>query len=283
MTAFSDISGQAVSRFAPSPTGALHLGHAFSAVLAREAAHRFLLRIEDIDGGRCRPEFVEAIYDDLNWLGVGWDGEPVIQSDRAAAHDAALGRLQDMGLVYRCTCTRADIAAAAGAPQGEQPPLYPGTCRGRAANEGKAFSWRLDMAKAIALAGPLTWHDASAGEIRATPEIFGDVVVARKDAGTSYHLAATVDDAAMGVTKIVRGRDLFASTHVHRLLQALLDLPVPAYRHHPLILGPDGKRLAKRTPGATLADLRATGRDGRALAGDLRAGRLPVGFSFDRS
>lgn len=280
MTAFETFAGQAVSRFAPSPTGALHLGHAFSAVLARSAASRFLLRIEDIDGGRCRPEFVEAIYDDLNWLGIGWDAPPVIQSAHAPEHAAALERLRDMSLVYRCICTRADIAAAAGAPQGEQPPLYPGTCQGHAVDETKPFAWRLDMAKAIALAGPLSWRDEPAGEIAATPETFGDVVIARKDAGTSYHLAATVDDAAMGVTKIVRGVDLFSSTHVHRLLQALLDLPTPTYHHHALILGPDGKRLAKRTPGATLADLRATGADGRALADDLRNHRLPVGFSF---
>lgn len=258
----------------------LHLGHAYSAVLARDAASRFLLRFEDIDGGRCRPEFVGAIEDDLRWLGIEWDAAPVVQSQRVAAHQAALERLRDRGLVYRCTCTRADVAAAAGAPQGAQPPVYPGTCRGHVVDEGRPFAWRLDMAKAVALAGPLTWHDAVAGEVRGAPEIFGDVVIARKDAGTSYHLAATADDAATGVTRIVRGVDLFASTHVHRLLQALLGLPTPDYHHHPLILGPDGKRLAKRTPGATLADLRASGRDGRALADDLRADRLPVGFSF---
>lgn len=260
----------------------LHLGHAYSAVLARDAARQFLLRFEDIDGGRCRPEFVAAIEDDLRWLGIAWDGAPVIQSQRAAAHAAALARLRDIGLVYRCTCTRADIAAAAGAPQGEQPPVYPGTCRGHAVDDSKPFAWRLDMARAIERAGPLSWHDDLAGEIAATPQIFGDVVIARKDAGTSYHLAATVDDAAMGVTRIVRGVDLFTSTHVHRLLQALLGLPVPAYHHHPLILGPDGKRLAKRTPGATLADLRASGLDGPTLAADLRAGTLPSGFSFAR-
>jgi glutamyl-Q tRNA(Asp) synthetase len=258
----------------------LHLGHAYSAVLVRDAASHFLLRFEDIDGGRCRPEFVAAIEDDLRWLGVAWDEPPVIQSQRAAAHEAALDRLRDMRLVYRCTCTRADIAAAAGAPQGDQPPLYPGICRGHAVDEGKPFAWRLDMAKAIELAGPLSWKDELAGNVTATPEIFGDVVIARKDAGTSYHLAATVDDAAMGVTRVVRGVDLFTSTHVHRLLQALLGLPTPAYHHHRLILGPDGKRLAKRTPGATLADLRARGLDGPLLAADLRNDRLPVGFSF---
>ncbi len=143
-----------------------------------------------------------------------------------------------------------------------------------------AFAWRLDMRRAVAMVGPLSWHDAVAGDVLAKPEMFGDVVIARKDAGTSYHLAATVDDAAMGVTRIVRGVDLFTSTHVHRLLQSLLGLPVPDYHHHALILGPDGKRLAKRTPGATLADLRAIGVDGRVLASDLRARRLPVGFRF---
>ncbi len=258
----------------------LHLGHAYSAVLARDAASRLLLRLEDIDEGRCRPEYVDAIEDDLRWLGIAWDAPPVIQSQRNAGHRAALDRLRAMGLAYRCTCTRADIASAAGAPQGEPPPLYPGTCRRGAADERKPFAWRLDMAKAVALAGPLSWHDGRGGDIRATPEIFGDVVIARKDAGTSYHLAATVDDAAMGVTRIVRGMDLFASTHVHRLLQALLGLPTPHYQHHPLVLGPDGRRLAKRTPGATLADLRAGGLHGPTLAGKLRDGRLPVGFSF---
>jgi glutamyl-Q tRNA(Asp) synthetase len=280
MTAFPNSPGQAVSRFAPSPTGLLHLGHAYSALLARNAASRFLLRFEDIDGGRCRPEFVTAIEDDLRWLGIAWDAPPVIQSTRAAAHADALAQLQAKKLVYRCTCTRADIAAAAGAPQGEQPPLYPGTCRGRAVDADKPFAWRLDMARAIARAGPLFWRDEIAGEVRAAPEMFGDVVIARKDAGTSYHIAATVDDAAMGVTHIVRGVDLFTSTHVHRLLQALLGLPTPIYRHHRLILGPDGKRLAKRTPGAALADLRAAGVDGVTLAADLRADRLPVGFTF---
>jgi glutamyl-Q tRNA(Asp) synthetase len=258
----------------------LHLGHAYSAVLARGAASHFLLRFEDIDGGRCRPEFVAAIEDDLRWLGIRWDGAAVIQSQHVARHESALDRLRALGLVYRCTCTRADITAAAGAPQGEQPPIYPGTCRGRDVDGTKPFAWRLDMVRAIELAGPLSWQDTVAGQVTAIPEIFGDVVIARKDAGTSYHLAATVDDAAMGITKIVRGIDLFTSTHVHRLLQALLGLPTPAYHHHPLILGPDGKRLAKRTPGATLAHLRASGVDGRALVDDLRAHRLPVGFSF---
>lgn len=270
------------TRFAPSPTGALHLGHALSAVtahaFARAATGRFLLRIEDIDGARSRPEHLEGILRDLAWLGLEWDGPVVFQSKRLALYEAALARLRAAGLVYRCWCTRAEIAASASAPHDDAGPVYPGTCRGRNDGEGP-YCWRLDTARAIAAAGPLEWRDHGC-IVAAEPERFGDVVLARKDAPSSYHLAVTVDDAAQGVSHVVRGRDLFTATHVHRLLQALLDLPTPHYRHHPLITGADGERLAKRHGAPTLAGLRAAGVDGRVLAVDLAAGRLPIGFAL---
>jgi glutamyl-Q tRNA(Asp) synthetase len=276
------LTAPVVTRFAPSPTGRLHLGHAWSAVQAhdraRSAGGRFLLRIEDIDGTRSRPEHVAGIIDDLRWLGLGWDEAPVFQSQRLDLYADALDRLAATGLAYRCTCTRADIAAAASAPHGPDGAVYPGTCRGREIDPATPHCWRLDMAAATARAGALDWIDEIAGPIAADPVPQGDVVLARKDAPSSYHLAVTVDDAAQGVTHVVRGRDLFAATHVHRLLQALLDLPTPVYRHHALLTGSDGERLAKRHGAPALADLRAGGVDGRALAMDLRAGRLPLGF-----
>jgi glutamyl-Q tRNA(Asp) synthetase len=276
------LTAPVVTRFAPSPTGRLHLGHAWSAVQAhdraRSAGGRFLLRIEDIDGTRSRPEHVAGIIDDLRWLGLGWDEAPVFQSQRLDLYADALDRLAATGLAYRCTCTRADIAAAASAPHGPDGAVYPGTCRGREIDPATPHCWRLDMAAATARAGALDWIDEIAGPIAADPVPQGDVVLARKDAPSSYHLAVTVDDAAQGVTHVVRGRDLFAATHVHRLLQALLDLPTPVYRHHALLTGSDGERLAKRHGAPTLADLCAGGVDGRALAMDLRAGRLPLGF-----
>lgn len=275
-----------VTRFAPSPTGRLHLGHAWSALLAHDRARaengRFLLRIEDIDRTRCRPEFVEGIYEDLRWLGLDWDGEVMIQSARMTAYADALTKLEAMGLLYRCTCTRADIAAAASAPQGEMGTLYPGTCRDKAigADTALPWSWRLDVSTAMVRTGTLCWTDEDAGEIRAAPEVLGDPVLARKDAGTSYHLAVTVDDAAQGVTHVVRGRDLFGATHIHRLLQALLGLPVPVYRHHRLIVGPDGERLAKRKAAPALASLRASGADPGELVRNMRRGRFPFGFTL---
>ena len=282
-----------VSRFAPSPTGRLHLGHVYSAVrahdLARAAGGRFLLRIEDIDGTRSREDFVAAIEEDLRWLGLGWDGAVVRQSQRLDLYAAALDRLKAMGLVYPCFCTRAEIAASASAPHGNEGSVYPGTCRTlseaeAAARADEPHCWRLDMAKAIAMATPaprrgegLRWHDASAGWVLADPAPQGDVVLARKDAPTSYHLAVTVDDAAQGITDVVRGVDLFDATHVHRLLQALLGLPTPAYHHHALLTGPDGKRLAKRNGARPLAELRAGGINPSALLADLRAGQVPIG------
>ena len=281
-----------VTRFAPSPTGLLHLGHAYSALLAhdfaRERGGAFLLRIEDIDPGRARCEHVEAIFEDLAWLGLDWDGPVLCQSERLHVYAAALEALKDRGLLYPCFCTRgqiaAEIASSASAPHGEAGPVYPGTCRAIAPNERdrmkreRPHAWRLDLQAALAsLGGRLSWRDGGQ-DIAAQPEQFGDVVLARKDAPASYHLAVTIDDAAHGVTDVVRGKDLFASTHVHRLLQALLGLPAPHYHHHALIAGPDGRRLAKRHGAPTIAALRAAGADPRALADALRKGSLPAGY-----
>ncbi len=279
-----------VTRFAPSPTGLLHLGHALSAIQAhdraRTAGGRFLLRIEDIDGARSREAFVAAIERDLHWLGLAWDGPVLRQSLRLDAYAAALGQLRAQGLLYPCFCTRAEIAASLSAPHGDAGPRYPGTCRHLPEAErarrlaGEHHAWRLDMAAAITRIGPLSWHDELAGTVTALPGAQGDVILARKDAPASYHLAVTVDDAAQGITHVVRGRDLFDATHVHRLLQALLDLPVPVYRHHGLVAGADGRRLAKRDRAPTLSDLRSGGLDGAALATMLRNGRPPIGFSL---
>jgi len=285
-----------VSRFAPSPTGRLHLGHAFSAVrahdLAREANGQFLLRIEDIDGTRSREEYVAGIEEDLGWLGLTWDGPVIRQSARMNVYAEALEKLQAMGLIYPCFCTRAEIAASASAPHGPEGPVYPGTCRHlsdaeRAARMDEPHCWRLDMAAAIKACAPsplageglLAWHDEYADWIRADPGTAGDIVIARKETPTSYHLAVTIDDAAQGVTDVVRGIDLFEATHVHRLLQALLDLPTPEYHHHPLLIGPDGKRLAKRNGARPLAELRAEGADPAQLLARLRAGQVPIGVT----
>lgn len=281
-----------VTRFAPSPTGRLHLGHAFSALLAHDFARgrggAFLLRIEDIDPGRSRAEHVDSILEDLAWLGIEWDGEILFQSERLDLYRQALGRLRRAGLVYPCFCTRAaiaaEIAASAAAPHGPDGPLYPGTCRRLPPDErerraaAEPHAWRLDVARAAAEAGPLYWRDGDT-EVQAETEAHGDVVLARKDAPVSYHLAVTVDDAAQGVSDVVRGRDLYAATDVHRLLQALLGLPTPHYHHHPLLLGADGSRLAKRHGAPTLAELRASGADGKVLAAGLLTGEMPYGYS----
>lgn len=282
-----------VSRFAPSPTGALHLGHAWSAVQAYDRAAadggRFLLRIEDIDGTRSRPEHVQGIIDDLEWLGLTWDGPVVFQSARVPLYADALERLHASGHTYRCFCTRADlaaeIAAAGSAPHDDQRLVpHPATCRHRSPEEvearlaaGQRFAWRLDMMAASAAHRGLGWQDEIAGPQFARPETAGDVVLWRKDAPASYHLAVTVDDAAQGVTHVVRGQDLFAASHVHRLLQAMLGLPTPIYRHHALLTDTEGNRLAKRHGAPTLADLRAAYPDGGVLADALRAGTLPNG------
>ncbi len=270
------------TRFAPSPNGSLHLGHAFAAIvahdLARERGGEFLVRVEDIDGARSRAELAEEHLADLDWLGLPWDGPVVRQSERLASYAEAAERLRGLGLLYPCQCTRADVLAAAH-DTGLDGPLYPGTCRGRLVYpEGAA--WRLDMAKATALAGPLIWRDEIAGEQEARTDLFGDVVLVRKDAPASYHLAATLDDAVDGITLVTRGADLFAATHVHRLLQALLGLPVPVWHHHALLVEADGKKLAKRRGSPSLADRRRAGDDGRAIADALRAGHFPAGISL---
>jgi glutamyl-Q tRNA(Asp) synthetase len=274
-----------VTRFAPSPTGELHLGHAHSALLgwrlARAARGRFLLRLEDIDRTRCREDFAASILRDLAWLGLDWDGPVRIQSEHLAEYRAGLDRLEARGLLYPCFCTRAAIKAEAAradrAPHGAEGPLYPGTCRTLSEAErdrrraaGEAYALRLDVARALALTGPLWWEEDGMGGVAAEPLGQGDVVLARKDTPTSYHLAVTLDDALQGVSLVTRGEDLFAATHVHRLLQAVLDLPVPRYRHHPLLLDASGRRLAKRDRAVTLAALREAGRtpaEIRALAG----------------
>lgn len=270
-----------VTRFAPSPTGELHLGHAHAALTAWEAARvgggRFLLRIEDIDRTRCRPVFTARILEDLAWLGLAWAQPVRIQSEHFAEYRAALDQLAGRGLLYPCFCTRKDIAAAPTAPHGPDGPLYPGTCRALSPAERAAriaadqpYALRLDVAAACAEAGPLRWHDRHAGTVTADPARFGDVVLARKDCPASYHLAVTLDDARQGVTLVTRGEDLFAATDLHRLLQALFGLPVPDYAHHPLLLGPDGRRLAKRDRAQTLRSLREAGVDPaqvRAMAG----------------
>ena len=275
-----------VTRFAPSPNGPLHLGHAWSAIvahdLAKDAGGRFLLRIEDIDGPRSRPELAEQFRADLAWLGLEWE-EVAAQSGRLERYAEAAERLRGQGLLYPCCCTRAEIAAAATARDSDGGPLYPGTCRHRAVDpEGAA--WRLDVARALELTGPLTWEDALAGVQQADPLAMGDVVLVRKDLPASYHLAATLDDAADGVTLVTRGADLFASTHVHRLLQALLDLPVPHWHHHPLLLDREGRKLAKRRGsgelGWGLTERRLAGDDGELLARQLRLQQLPADISL---
>jgi glutamyl-Q tRNA(Asp) synthetase len=272
------------TRFAPSPNGALHLGHAYAAIIAHDLARarggQFLLRIEDIDGERSRAEHVAESMADLAWLGLAWHGEPVFQSARLASYRAAADRLRAMGLLYPCTCTRAEVASAAHA-HGPDGPVYPGTCRDRTGVADDNAAWRIDMARAVVMAGPLWWTDELAGRQRARPELFGDVVLMRKDAPASYHLAATLDDAADGITLVTRGADLFAASHVHRLLQALLGLPEPVWHHHGLLVEADGRKLAKRRGSPSLAHLRCGGEDGLALADALRAGRFPAGISLD--
>jgi glutamyl-Q tRNA(Asp) synthetase len=284
-----------VFRFAPSPNGYLHLGHALSALLnldmARENGGRFLLRIEDIDTARCHPEYEAAIYEDLGWLGLQWE-EPVWrQSEHLDEHRAALAKLDAWGLIFPSFESRAEIARLvaereAGGLWPRDPdggPLYPGTAKTLGAAErqariaaGEPYALRLDMAAALARVGPLTWTEqgtgpgGETGELAAQPERWGDVVLARKETPTSYHLAVVLDDARQGVTHVVRGQDLFWSTGVHRLLQALLGLPAPVYHHHRLILDADGRKLSKSTQATGLRELRAGGanpRDIRRMVG----------------
>ena len=271
------------TRFAPSPTGLLHLGHAFAALTAwhraRAAGGRFLLRLEDIDAARCRPAFAAAILEDLGWLGLDWDGPVRVQSEHAAEYRAVLDQLAARGLIYPCFCTRAaiarEIAAAAAAPQGPDGPRYPGTCRRLSTDEraarlaaGVPHAWRLDMARALAaLPGPLTMYEEGAGALPCDPAAFGDVVLGRKDAPASYHVCATHDDARQGVTLVTRGADLRPAAQLHRLLQALLGWPTPNYAHHILVTDAQGRRLAKRDHAPALRSLRAAG----TTAADIRA------------
>ncbi|HSK39242.1 MAG TPA: tRNA glutamyl-Q(34) synthetase GluQRS [Arenibaculum sp.] len=274
-----------VTRFAPSPTGHLHLGHAHSALFgwraARAAGGLFLLRIEDIDPNRCRPDFERELKEDLAWLGLSWP-EPVRrQSEHPGDYRAALDRLDVLGVTYPCFCSRREIeeeaARAAHAPHGPDGPLYPGTCRRLSAGErharleaGTPFAVRLDTGRASALTGPLAWKDEARGEQAAAPASLGDVVLARKDVPTSYHLSVTVDDHLQGVTLVTRGEDLFHATHLHRLLQALLGYRPPRYHHHALLTDGQGRRLAKRDGASSLRALRAAGRTPaqvRAMAG----------------
>lgn len=282
-----------VTRFAPSPTGHLHLGHAYSAWFAQQAAQvsggRFLLRIEDIDQTRCLPEFERVILDDLDWLGLSWE-EPVRrQSDHMADYAAALAELDEIGLIYPCFCSRKEIRAEIkrineaphDRPEDKRGPVYPGTCRSLTPDErdmrksaDDVYALRLDTQKAVHLAeqkrGNLSWMDLDRGEQRAAPEIFGDVVLARRDEPTSYHLSVTVDDALQGINLITRGEDLRDVTHVHCLLQALLDYETPAYRFHYLLTDAEGKRFAKRDKSLTLQTLREEGKtleDIKAMAG----------------
>lgn len=263
-----------VTRFAPSPSGPLHLGHAFAALTAAGRGNRFLLRIEDIDRARCKPEWESAIFDDLRWLGLEWESPVMRQSERGAAYEAAIAQLYHMGLTYHCTCTRGDIRAALSAPQegavlGPDGPVYPGTCRGKGHGAG---ALRLDMAAAMALLGAVSFTDSGtlpglhvfeADQMRRE---VGDIVLARKDIGVAYHLAVVVDDAAQGITEVTRGEDLFEATAIHVVLQRLLGLPTPAYHHHRLIRDDQGKRLAKRDDARALSKYRAEG----ATADDIR-------------
>lgn len=268
-----------VTRFAPSPNGHLHLGHALSAIVAHDLAKasggRFLLRIEDIDGPRSRPELADEFRRDLAWLGLEWDEVPA-QSTRLASYAAAAEALKARGLLYPCTCTRKQIEAA-GARPGLEGLIYPGTCKHRAPDPCLPVAWRLDADKALAETGPLVWEDRLAGPQAVDLAGLGDVVLVRKNLPASYHLAVTLDDAADGVTLVTRGADLFAASHLHRTLQALLGLPVPRWHHHPLLTDDTGQKLAKRRGSPALAERRAAGADGQILAEQLRLQHLRLG------
>lgn len=275
------MAGGAVTRFAPSPTGPLHLGHAYAALVA-DARGQMLLRIEDIDRARCKPEWEAAIFDDLRWLGLDWPQPVMRQSDRMKIYQQVLEKLTRLGVTYRCDCSRGDIRAALSAPQegapliGPDGPIYPGLCRGKALSAPDT-AIRLDMARAMALVGRLRFDESGPEQVGTHIKIaaemietIGDIVLARRDLGTSYHLAVVVDDAAQGITEVTRGADLFEATAIHVLLQRLLGLPTPAYHHHRLIRDDQGKRLAKRDDARALAKYRADGatpQDIRALVG----------------
>ncbi|MCK0127098.1 tRNA glutamyl-Q(34) synthetase GluQRS [Erythrobacter sp. F6033] len=273
------IGVEIVTRFAPSPNGHLHLGHAYSAIyahdLAKDAGGQFLMRVEDIDGPRSRAEFADEFRRDLEWLGLEWDDVPA-QSTRIESYDEAANRLLEDGWLYACSCNRKDIEALE-PRQGADCIVYPGSCKGAACGSGEPAALRLDVDKAMAALGELVWTDETAGSVIADPREFGDVVIVRKDLPASYHLAATLDDAADGITAVTRGEDLFTSTHVHRILQELLELPVPHWHHHKLLLDDNGQKLAKRRGSPALKDRREAGEDGLALAEQLRLQQMQSG------
>lgn len=263
-----------ITRFAPSPTGRLHMGHAYSALfassLAADEGGKFLLRIEDIDTSRCRKEYTEGIYEDLEWLGILWEPDVLIQSNRFDAYRNSINVLREMGVLYPCFCSRKKIEAEQSneglAPHGSGSPKYSGHCRKIGSKirrdriaQGEPHSWRLDCSAAFSITGELRWIDRLAGETIVDPSILGDIIISRKDIATSYHLAVTLDDAEQGVTLISRGEDLIESTHVHRLLQCLLGLPVPDWCHHKLIKNEEGKRFSKREGSLTLKEMRGSG------------------------
>ena len=259
------------------------LGHAH----ARASQGKFLLRIEDLDPGRCRPEFADGIFEDLQWLGLTVDGEPIVQSQRTEIYQQALDRLKAAGLVYACYCTRAEITQSLTAPHGDAGGAYPGTCRPLPDDPERRAStphcWRLDAEQALAIAGLTHWMEEDGRRFESKRSDFGDAILARKDAPSSYHLACVVDDADAGVSLVVRGEDLRPSTPTQRLLQRLLALPEPTYLHHPLVTHDDGRRLAKRDLAPTLAAMRADGVDGRLLAAQLLEGQLPLGFRLSQA
>lgn len=265
-----------ITRFAPSPTGHLHLGHAYAALFAEKCARQsdgqFLLRMEDIDTSRVREEYYTAIREDLDWLGIEWDEELPTQLTRLDRYQQAIATLRELGVLYPCFCTRkqitTELANLPSAPHGPDGAIYPGTCKILTAAERadklhtareEEVSWRLNVQRASELTGQLLWHDIARGDQAASPEQFGDIILVRKDIATSYHLSVTVDDADQGITLVTRGEDLFASTHIHRLLQALLNLPVPTWHHHRLVTDEQGQRLAKRDKARTLRELREQG------------------------
>jgi glutamyl-Q tRNA(Asp) synthetase len=259
-----------ITRFAPSPTGDLHLGHVYAAKvahdLARESGGRFLLRQEDIDAGRVKPEFYRRIEEDLEWLGLRWDGEILLQSERREAYENALETLKSMGLAYPCFCTRKDIQAALSAPHGSDAAIYPGICRSLSTAEtsdriaaGEAHAWRFEAGKAAAIHGDLSFYDLRFGKIRVDTSVNGDAILARKDIGVAYHLAVVVDDQFQEITHVTRGEDLLEATHIHRQLQAVLGYREPLYLHHTLVRDENGKRLAKRDAARSIHSLREQG------------------------
>ena len=264
------------TRFAPSPTGYLHLGHAYAAAVAHARADRFLLRFEDIDHTRVREKYYGAIEQDLKWLGLSYEETPWRQLDRLEVYEAALAQLKEMGILYPCYCTRKEIetelAGLTNAPHGPEGALYPGTCRDLKKEENGEPAWRLDSKKAAKMCGPLSFSDRLHGELPVDAQILGDLVLGRKEIGTSYHLAVVVDDAAQEIDLVTRGEDLLSATHVHRVLQKLLDFPEPEYEHHRLIYDDDGKRMAKRDGARSLKSLRMNG----ATSAELLAKLEPI-------